>query len=274
MTNQSNIMSNRCRASMPKLVLLLLTLSSMTNARIHPEAISYPLQDQRQSASTESIGLPKPLQGPLAFYLNDGDRLASSRQIQVPRSNATLQPQQEEEGYLPIPHVRRRRRQQVTQYTPLKAFFYFIQALGRSDNLGCKHPQPAFTASCPYGAFIVSQSANSEWQSRLDCNQTSATEIHCVPKQITQENELELDLEDRNGVTIACYGTYNTEDDSEDEGFDPWENLQVSVQVEPGSYYCDKALEVKVVPHPTVITGGSVYQTVAIQKQCYQSTRD
>lgn len=220
--------------------------------------------------------------GPLALYLNDSIGLTAGRQILPPVSNTTRQLQQaraasHQQEQPQQQHVRRRQTtestntQRQTQATSLKAFYYFIQALGKSDNSGCRHPQPAFTASCPTGAFIVSQSARTEWRSRLDCVQTSPTQIHCAPKTITEDNQHEIDFDDLNGVTIACYGTYTEEGE---DSFDPWANLQVSVQVDPGSYYCDKALEVKTLPHPTVITGGSVYQTVAIQKQCYVDERD
>lgn len=220
--------------------------------------------------------------GPLALYLNDSAGLAAGRQIPQPISNKTRQLQH---PLTTIHHHQQQhvRRRQTTEFTEtqrqteaisLKAFYYFIQALGKSDNSGCQHPQPAFTATCPTGAFIVSQSARTEWRSRLDCTQTSPTQIHCAPKTITEDNQHEIDFDDLNGVTIACYGTYADEGDDTSESFDPWANLQVSVQVDPGSYYCDKALEVKTVPHPTVITGGSVYQTVAIQKQCYVDERE
>jgi len=160
-------------------------------------------------------------------------------------------------------HVRRRTedtrmRNPREKVESLKAYYYFIQALGHSERDGCKHPQPSFTATCPEGAFIVAQSSKSEWTSRLDCNQTDTTSILCEPKKITEETQADIDLEDQNGVVIACYAE---EDD----------NLQVYVQVHAGSYFCDKALEVRSMPHPAVTSGGMVYQMVAIQKQCWQN---
>ncbi|CAB9528719.1 hypothetical protein (Partial), partial [Seminavis robusta] len=52
------------------------------------------------------------------------------------------------------------------------------------------------------------------------------------------------------------------------------DNLQVSVQVIEGTYECDKALEARTMPNPTVVSGGNIYQTVAIQKQCSSSEQD
>jgi len=158
----------------------------------------------------------------------------------------------------------------------IKAFYYFIQALGRSDSNGCKHPQPSFTATCPQGAFIVAQSSKfSPWKSRLNCEQASNNEIKCQPQK--SDNYLEeedLDDEDQNGVIMACYG----EATDADAGYraDNSGSLQVSVQVDAEEYFCDKALNVtSSETDATVVSGGHVYQTVAMQKQCWsQGAKD
>ena len=221
-------------------------------------------------APKSQLGSLLPLSSPLSLSLDD-DLSLLSRQISVSQSkNSTRHLSTTATTTTSkLSHVRRRQQQQQERRkkdarekaTVLKAFYYFIQALGNSDRNGCKQPQPSFTATCPEGAFIVSQSSKSEWTSRLDCNQTDASSIHCVPKEITAETQIDIDLEDQNGVVMACYAS--------DEDL-----LQVSVQVHAGSYFCDKALEVKTVPHPTVIAGGNVYQTVAIQKQCWTEDGD
>ena len=181
-------------------------------------------------------------------------------------------------------HVRRRQQESTRKKEPrekvikLKAFYYFIQALGNSESNGCKQPQPSFTATCPEGAFIVSQSSKSEWTSRLDCRQEDALSVHCIPKDLstTAETQIDdIDMEDRNGVVVACYASRESDDsDTNEEESSVNDPLQVSVEVHAGSYFCDKALEVRTMPHPTVIAGGTVYQTVAIQKQCWADNND
>jgi hypothetical protein len=205
---------------------------------------------------------------PLAMHLTDDLSLASSHKISF--TNSTTSRFYAIDGITPDPkqqHLRRRGLQEpmIPSSGPLKAFYYFIQALGKSDNSGCKHPQPSFIASCPDGAFIVSQSSRSEWNSRLDCVQYTATQIRCIPKELSLEDQF-IDLDDQNGVTMACYGSAKSNDTD-----DNYDNLQVSVQVESGTYTCDKAIEAHEIPIPTVVTGGNVYQTVAIQKQCYST---
>jgi hypothetical protein len=205
---------------------------------------------------------------PLSLHLNEDLSLVSSRTISFKNSSRiysidviTSDLQQQ--------HLRRRRRrrglqeEKVPSSTALKAFYYFIQALGRSNNSSCNHPQPSFIASCPVGAFIATQSSRSEWNSRLDCVQLTETQIRCSPKELGIEDQF-IDLNDRNGVTMACYGSVNGDDADEN-----YENLQVSVQVESGTYTCGKAIHAFEDPIPTVVAGGNVYQTVAIQKQCY-----
>ena len=178
-------------------------------------------------------------------------------------------------------HVRRRQQETTRKKEPrekvvkLKAFYYFIQALGNSESNGCKQPQPSFTATCPQGAFIVSQSSKSEWTSRLDCHQEDPLSVQCIPKELSVNAETkidDIDMEDQNGVVVACYASSETEYDEEENRIH--DLLQVSVEVHAGSYFCDKALEVRTMPHPAVIAGGTVYQTVAIQKQCWADNGD
>lgn len=142
--------------------------------------------------------------------------------------------------------------QQQDQQRQLLAQYYFVQALGKSDQDGCRNPQPSFGVSCPTGAFIVSQSSKSQWNARLDCSIVSSTTIHCQPRP----NQNYTDG-DKNGITMACYGSTQQE-------------LQISVRVDKGSYFCDKVLNYTDFP-ASVTTGGTVYQTVAIQQQCLSS---